>query len=581
MTKPDLIALGVLFLISLLLAFIYLGNTSGVQTPYRTNGMADSFVIELEEPEEIKSIGYFGTLSVESQLETIMFSLEFSENGTDWQPYRFKVCPMDMFAVFYWKKYDFQIPINAKYFRFTAENNDYILFELAFFDTNGKQAAVKSVSGAYPGVENLCDEQYLVPEKADVMNSMYFDEIYHARTAYEHLNYMPYYEVTHPPLGKLIMSVGIKIFGMTPFGWRFTGALFGALLIIPFYMILKRLLKSTLYAACGTTVFVFDFMRFSLTRMATIDSYPTFFVLFMYYFMLRFCELALSYADGEKVALKEMGLWLSLSGIFMGLGCACKWTAPFAAVGLAIIFGSIMFVSAKRSKAKTKKSPLGLVVKTGLWCVIWFIVVPVIIYTLSYKPISAVYGESPLNSMMNNAKVMFEYHSQLTDQHNFASRWYTWPFVYKPLWAYEAPKELFENGEVGSIAIFPNPIISWLVIGAVLFILVRTIIKRDGAGAFLLVGFFSQFLAWSFISRVAFIYHYFGAYTFGIMLLIYSVKIICERFAKIKPFRYLPFALPAVSIVMFIIFYPILTGIPISKDYASFLRWFESWQFYT
>ena len=39
------------------------------------------------------------------------------------------------------------------------------------------------------------------------------------------------YENTHPPLGKVIMAVGVLIFGMCPFGWRFLGTLFGVLMV--------------------------------------------------------------------------------------------------------------------------------------------------------------------------------------------------------------------------------------------------------------------------------------------------------------------------------------------------------------
>ena len=581
MTRADLIALGVILFVTLVLAFVYLGDHKGVHTPYRTNGINDRFVIELEKSEKIAAVDYFGTMSVESYLETIMFSLEYSDDGESWQEYRFKVCPMDVYSVLYWRQSRFNEPITAKYWRFTAETDDYILFELGFRREDGSFAKVRSISGTYAGAEALVDEQELLPESANVLNSAYFDEIYHARTAYEHINYMPYYEVTHPPLGKLIMSVGIRIFGLTPFGWRFMGALVGALMVVPFYLLLRRLLKSTLYASCGTVIFAFDFMRFSLTRMATIDSYPMFFVLFMYYFMLRFCELASAYADGEKASLKEMSCWLALSGICMGLACACKWTAPFAAVGLAIIFAFVMITSARRFRKRTKKSPLAAAAKCGAWCVLWFIIIPAMIYTLSYRPIAAIDGVSPVKAMLDNTKVMFEYHTGLVDEHAFASRWYSWPVVYRPLWAYQAPIGTLEEGKIGAISIFPNPIISWLVIGAVVFTLAWSFINRDKVGAFLLVGFFSQYIPWIFISRLTYIYHYFGAYIFGIMLLTYTVKqIVLMLDGRVKFIKYLPYALSGVSVVMFVMFYPVLTGVPVSQDYAEFLSWLDSWVFF-
>ena len=45
-------------------------------------------------------------------------------------------------------------------------------------------------------------------------NSTYFDEIYHARTAYEFLHGLPTYETTHPPLGKVILRVAPYTLGV-------------------------------------------------------------------------------------------------------------------------------------------------------------------------------------------------------------------------------------------------------------------------------------------------------------------------------------------------------------------------------
>ena len=62
-----------------------------------------------------------------------------------------------------------------------------------------------------------------MPEYQSYLNSTYFDEIYHARTACENIEGVYPYEISHPPLGKLIIAIGIELFGMTPFGWRFSG----------------------------------------------------------------------------------------------------------------------------------------------------------------------------------------------------------------------------------------------------------------------------------------------------------------------------------------------------------------------
>jgi len=50
-----------------------------------------------------------------------------------------------------------------------------------------------------------------VPETITYKNGTYFDEIYHARTAYENVVNVYPYEISHPPLGKLILSLGMKL----------------------------------------------------------------------------------------------------------------------------------------------------------------------------------------------------------------------------------------------------------------------------------------------------------------------------------------------------------------------------------
>ena len=38
--------------------------------------------------------------------------------------------------------------------------------------------------------------------------------------------------VVHPPLGKWLIAIGEHFFGMTPFGWRISACVFGALLVL-------------------------------------------------------------------------------------------------------------------------------------------------------------------------------------------------------------------------------------------------------------------------------------------------------------------------------------------------------------
>lgn len=80
---------------------------------------------------------------------------------------------------------------DARCLRLTLTDTDASLIELVFTDADGEILRPVNAS-AY---ETLFDESDCYPERYSFRNSMYFDEIYHARTAYEFLHGLPTYEI--------------------------------------------------------------------------------------------------------------------------------------------------------------------------------------------------------------------------------------------------------------------------------------------------------------------------------------------------------------------------------------------------
>ncbi|MBO6094392.1 MAG: glycosyltransferase family 39 protein, partial [Oscillospiraceae bacterium] len=302
----------------------------------------------------------------------------------------------------------------VSYARITGSGNAW-LGEVAFFTAEGEKMEAASTVAA------LCDEQETIRRTYDFLNSSYFDEIYHARTAWEHLNNVAPYEISHPPLGKIIISIGIALFGMSPFGWRFSGTLFGVLMLPVMYVFIKKMFGSRRAAVCGTLVFATDFMHFVQTRIATIDTYAVFFILLMYLFMYLF--------------LIEEKLWmLALSGIAFGLGAASKWTCLYAGAGLAVLWAAYWICNREKGFRPFAAN--------ALLCVVFFVIVPCAIYYLSYLPygkanqVEGIFNRDYWNIVLSNQKYMFSYHSSLVAEHPYASRWYQWMLDIRPILYY-------------------------------------------------------------------------------------------------------------------------------------------------
>jgi len=467
--------------------------------------------------------------------------------------------------------------------------------EIVFVDSAGNAIAPERVS-FYDGTayvdaaeaQKAFDEQDKKPLRPSEQNGMYFDELYHARTAYEHLHGLKPYENSHPPLGKVFIMAGIAVFGMTPFGWRFAGTLFGVFMLPALYLLVRRVTKSPKWAFFAAALLAVDFMHFTQTRIATIDVFVTFFIILMYYFMFRYYEL-----DWNEVGLKRTLFPLGMAGVCFGLGAACKWTGIYAGMGLAVILSIVLFrrVSERRRALKAgdeaaisrTEGTAKNVVLTLAFCVGAYIVVPAAIYLLSYLPYFLC-AESPydLQGVWGVQEFMFNYHSKLTATHPYESRWFTWPLSIRPIWYYQG--KFLPEDVVESIVAFGNPAVWWT--GA--FGLVTLIVQRarrtawdSAAATFALVGFAAQFVPWVLITRATFIYHYFPSVPFVILALTLSLMAWEKRSALgADAARLLRFVLPMAALALFIAFYPIIAGMEVPRWYASNLRWFPSWTFF-
>lgn len=541
--------ISIICIITLIYSAIALFNLGDNKAPQTFEIINENSYIDINWNEEIeisKLTLYIGPEDIDES-DALTISL-YDKNGT--LTYEKNV---DRGSVFRWEEFE-NIYAPAKSIKITSLDSVYV-GEIGIFSSKGEQV--------YP--INSClitDEKDTVPFDSNYRNSTYFDEIYHARTAYEFIHELPVYEWTHPPLGKTFISLGIKAFGMTPFGWRIAGTLFGIMMVPLLYIFSKKMFGKTWISTLSTIVFSFDFMHFTQSRIATIDVYVTFFIMLMYLFMYIYCDEYL----GKKFTSKTF-IPLSLSGLFMGFGVACKWTGVYAGAGLAVIFFLCIFLKRKRNEISSND-----IYKTIGFCVAAFVIVPLLIYALSYIPFLRSNGGG-FGAIIQNQIDMFTYHGEtvVESEHPFSSQWFKWIVDYRPIWYYTGTNgTLTEN-----ISAFGNPIVWISGLLAFFYCIYDVILYHNKNAGFLVISYLAQLLPWVLVERTTFIYHYFPCVPFLVLMVAHFVHRMYQKYKGTKVF-YIGFAIA--TVILFIMFYPSISGFPVDGNYVrKFLIWLPSW----
>ena len=616
MTRLDWRIMLGLTAISAVLGFWNLGVTKAPQSGYISSAEGETVVLDLGERYEDFRIYYYGGIS------DTQFSFSVSDDDlwygeeTDaffdrgqcfqWLAMRNPIHDEDGVVT---GASGGMLTFSGRYVRVKFKDAGAALWEVAAVDENGQVLPFVSAAsfGGYEGRRSdatlLIDEQNTVPLKPTYLNSMYFDEIYHARTGYEHAHALYTYETTHPPLGKVFMSWCIGLMGMTPFAWRFAGALCGVLMIPAIYLLAKELFGRTRWAALSTLLMAADCMHYTQTRIATIDSFPVLFIILMFLFMARWMHMSFFHQKLSRTLVP-----LALSGLFMGLAIASKWIGCYGAVGLAVLFFARMFTLWRQSVyaaehreedpafERAADSFMGNALRTIGACVVFFVIVPLIIYCLSYIPYLSAYGPVRLNlstlERIWKAQIsMFEYHSRLVATHYFASPWYEWPIIGKPMWYYSA--DYVSPGMASSILAFGNPAVWWTGLAGIVFVLAYSVYRNalpalrvipgrddelDRAMPVIAVGFLSAYLPWVLVSRLTFIYHYFASVPFIIIATVQALRYLERRKPKLA--LALAALLSVTAIVLFIAFFPLASGIEVPRAWCNAMNWFHDWMWY-
>jgi dolichyl-phosphate-mannose--protein O-mannosyl transferase len=271
--------------------------------------------------------------------------------------------------------------------------------------------------------------------------------------------------VAHPPLGKITMAVGQWMFGLTPFGWRFSVAVVGTLAILMLARIVRRMTRSTMLGCIAGLLLALDGLELVLSRTAILDIFVMFWVLAAIGLLLidrdntiaRLQDAAAS-AGSQDVSGPRLGIrWPRVAaGLCLGAACASKWNGLYFLI--AFICLAIAWDFGARRAAGYSNWLAGGLRSDAKWLPVWFVVAPAIIYTASWsgwfansdgydRNWAAQHGNhtpiwSTLDSWYQYNHWMLQFGLGLTASQNYKSNPLGWLVLYRPIsfyWCAPAP----------------------------------------------------------------------------------------------------------------------------------------------
>ena len=394
-----------------------------------------------------------------------------------------------------------------------------------------------------------------------------FDEVYYVDGARDYLAHgvevsgdEPEF-IVHPPVGKWLIALGIKLFGDNEFGWRFMGALLGSAMIVLIALIANRLFRNSYLTIAASALMAMDGLALVHSRTALLDIYLSFFILLATYFFLA--------------------RWHWWAGIALGLAVATKWSglyflALFGVVALYRAFahntGRDLIKPTLKTAAQYGLAPISIYITS--WSG-WFV---------SSRGWARDYSENIITSFLHYHSQMLGFHTGLVEKHSYQSNPWSWLIMGRPTsFYYETPKTCGADNCSQEVLALGTPLLWWLgtiALAVVLGFWIRSIaVKRyEPPLNLILGGMAAGYLPWFFFQeRTVFTFYAIVFQPFLILAIVYCAYVLLMHFEN-KRNTYVVLGFIAFAIfINFIFFLPVFTGDVITYDSWQARMWLPSW----
>jgi dolichyl-phosphate-mannose-protein mannosyltransferase len=388
----------------------------------------------------------------------------------------------------------------------------------------------------------------------------------------------------HPPLGKWLISLGIRVFGWEPLGWRVAGLVAGTVTVALLYLLARRLLGSTWGATFTAGLLAIDFLHFVQSRIAMLDVYVTLFSVASFLFVVIDRDRLTD--RGPEVRGRGFGAlwrpWLLAAGLATGAAIATKWVGLGGLLGVAAL--SSVWALARPSAGRFYTKFQRALKREWPAMVLAFVVAPSLVYIVSYAP--RIEGSafalpwshgSWIRNFASVQREMLNFHRHSKEilyvgkTNAYVSPAWSWPLIKRPM-VYYSNEPAGDGHE--RITAMGSPLVWWTSLTALAYLGLQVVRRRrNDAAVVVLTGFAALYvpsLLMSSVRPATFVYY-----------MLPSVPFMCLALATVAvgwihsfP-RWIVVGFLVVAVVLFAFFYPVLAGVPLSHEAVQARQWFH------
>jgi dolichyl-phosphate-mannose-protein mannosyltransferase len=417
----------------------------------------------------------------------------------------------------------------------------------------------------------------------------------------------------HPPLGKWTIALGVKAFGMDPFGWRVGSAVAGTLAVTAAALLAYLLFGSVLWTFVAGLLLATEHLSVVLSRLALLDVHLELWVVVGSLFLVldrRWIDRRTPREppDGSAPPAAPSPLWRPwryAAGVALGAAFAVKWSGALAIVA-AITISLVWETTRRRRPTGDRRGAFWAALgRESFGLLLAFFVLPLVVYVAVFLPWLHHFGWDVgrlIDTQLGAARFHLDLRAfapddtgTMTPTHYAYSRPWAWLLMTRPVRI--ATTDLGAAGR-GILAI-GNPVIFWGSLWALPYLAIAWRRKRDWVAGFLLLAVLVQYLPWLAVARPQFFFYVAPFTPFLVLGFTYLCRDLADarlilrdpdgrvatepgtgRPAVSTSHPYRPIAVTSIlaSVALFVWFFPVLTWINITDAHERLIVWFPGWR---